>query len=322
MQGVTIFNDGIEAPNVVYRVVAGQGIALTGQQEIFIQNDGVLSLQGQTGAITLTEGDGISINGTTISLDETALLRLNSPATSGGTNQQGLQNAFRNIIVSGQNSIIASGADNLTFEAGSGIALVTDPNTKTVRILNTNTDGGSVAAGWQDIGSAVVLSTSSDFVGIGTANPTEALDVNGNLRVRGQLVDSTGQTGTAGQVLVATVNGFAWGTVDTVNPGTAFVNGGNTLGEPGILGTGDAQPLTFITSGIPRITIAATGNIGVGTTTPQASLDIAGSTRLRGALQDGTGAPGTSGSILLSTGTLVPEPSGEVSPVQSAERLS
>lgn len=298
VQGVTIFNDGIEAPNVVYRVTAGPGITLNGQQEVLIQNDGVLSLQGQTGAVTLTEGDGISIDGTTISLDEDALDSLGSRSSGSG-----LQNAFRNIIISGQNSIVASGADNLTFEAGDGIALVTDPTTKTVRIVNTNTDGGTVAAGWEDIGSAIVLTTETDLVGIGTSVPTAALDVSGDLRLRGRLVDSNNFSGITGEVLVASVNGVAWGTVESAISGTAFVNGGNAFGVPAVLGTADAQSLTIMTSSSPRMTVAAAGNNGIGTTAPTAALDIDGTVRLRGALRDGTNSTGSSGNVLLSTST-------------------
>jgi hypothetical protein len=297
VQGVTIFNDGIEAPNVVYRVTAGDGISLSGQQEVLIQNNGVLSLQGQTGAVTLTPGEGISIDGTTISLDEESRNALGSQPSAG------VQNAFRTLLISGQNSITASGADNLTFEAGAGIQLITDPTTKTVRIVNTNTSGGSVAAGWEDTGSAVVLSTDSDFVGIGTSVPTAALDVSGNLRLRGRLVDSNNFTGVPGEVLVASVNGVAWGTVESAISGTAFVNGGNAFGVPAVLGTADAQNLTIMTSSTPRMTIAAAGNIGIGTTSPTATLDIDGTVRLRGALRDGTNSTGSSGNVLLSTST-------------------
>jgi hypothetical protein len=65
----------------------------------------------------------------------------------------------------------------------------------------------------------------------------------------------------------------------------AFIQGGNSFGAPAVLGTNDNQNLQLETSNSVRMTIiSSSGNIGIGTTTPFALLDISGSTIIRGAL--------------------------------------
>lgn len=50
-------------------------------------------------------------------------------------------------------------------------------------------------------------------------------------------------------------------------------NGGNALGAAMTIGTNDANELNFETAGIPRVTIDATGNMGVGVTNPNAVFE-------------------------------------------------
>ncbi len=55
-----------------------------------------------------------------------------------------------------------------------------------------------------------------------------------------------------------------------------FIQGGNTFGELGILGTLDNFGLSFITNGSERIRVDTLGNIGIGTSTPESKLNIVG----------------------------------------------
>lgn len=70
----------------------------------------------------ITVGTNLTLTGTTLSANQ--------------------QDAFRSIVVAGQNTIYASGADNLELIAGSNITLTTDDTLKTVTIDATGGGGG------------------------------------------------------------------------------------------------------------------------------------------------------------------------------------
>jgi len=69
----------------------------------------------------------------------------------------------------------------------------------------------------------------------------------------------------------------------------AFIQNGNSFGATAVLGTNDTQNLVLETSGSTRLFISSSGNVGVGITTPSASLHVAGDIRLASAA-DGTNA--------------------------------
>jgi hypothetical protein len=73
------------------------------------------------------------------------------------------------------------------------------------------------------------------------------------------------------------------GPVGPLNTGS-FVQGGNSFGATGILGTNDNQSLGIETNGLIRMFISSSGNIGIGKTTPNARLDISGSAIISGSL--------------------------------------
>jgi hypothetical protein len=72
-------------------------------------------------------------------------------------------------------------------------------------------------------------------VGIGTTGPSEKLHVSGNLRLTGSFKDSSGDSGTAGQVLSSTGTGTNW--INNTAAGITGVTAGNGLTGGGTSGT-------------------------------------------------------------------------------------
>jgi hypothetical protein len=85
---------------------------------------------------------------------------------------------------------------------------------------------------------------------------------------------------------LAIVNGVLTATATTSN---AFQQGGNTFGNAATLGTLDANPLSFITNSIARMTIDAAGSVAIGTSTSASLLTIGGSARADTFIAAGTG---------------------------------
>jgi len=122
---------------------------------------GVLTIQGQSGAVTLLEGSGISLTGLTIANDDK------------GSDQS----IYKNIKVGSTTLAASSNNDTLTFAAGDNITLSTDTTNKKITI---NASQPSVtASGWTDDGTVIRLTTSTDTVGIGTTAPSGVFDVGG-----------------------------------------------------------------------------------------------------------------------------------------------
>ncbi len=167
VRGDAVFEAGITGPNIINAVSVGAGLASTGGQSPTLSNTGVLSLAGQTGAITLSAGDGIEIDGLTIS------------STITDTDDQ---NIFSTITAGGSSFSAGSTGDTITFAAGNGIILSTNTSTKTITITGTAT-----SSPWTESANSVYLTNSTGNVGIGTSTPTEKLVVSGNILASGSL---------------------------------------------------------------------------------------------------------------------------------------
>ncbi len=112
------------------------------------------------------------------------------------------------------------------------------------------------------VNNQLYVETTAGNVGIGTTAPQAALDVAGASGIRAtQICDETG----ANCKDIST--GWAGGIGDVVNGGQ---NGALTVG------TNDATALTLETTNVARLTVKATGEVGVGTVTPRAAFEVAG----------------------------------------------
>ncbi len=219
----------------------GNGLAVQGQT---LENTGVLSLQGQTGNVTLSGGDGIGISGTTIT---------NTGVTGiiGTANQVSVSSSTGEVIVSLPQDIAPSSSP--TFASLTADSLIARPSATILTI-------GSSDKTLELQGSSTTLSqTSGGFTSTLAFNAPSA----------DQTITLPDESGTI--CLQGSTN---CGFLPSSSP--AFFQNGNSFGTLATLGTNDTNALAFETSGVERARISATGDVGIGTMGPGYKLDVAG----------------------------------------------
>jgi hypothetical protein len=166
-----------------------------------------------------------------------------------------------------------------TKTAPSGTVVGTsDSQTLTNKTLTSPTINGSVATtGLNFDSNTLVIDATNNRVGVGVASPTQALSVLGNILGR---TGSAANTNSDFRLLAGAYTGNA-GTIVTYDG----VSGSNTINYGG--GTVQGEPATthiFLTgtsgslgSGTERMRLDASGNLGIGITSPAARLVSAGS---------------------------------------------
>ena len=130
--------------------------------------------------------------------------------------------------------------------------------------------GGSSSVGWSRTGTNVYLTTSTDWVGIGTTTPTQALHVQGNAYISGNIVTGGTMTTNVG--------------ASNVSAGTF----GTTAGKGNYTFEGAAT-----TNAVLKVD-ATNERVGVGTASPSYTLDVNGIINAATAFRVGGAAPSTS----------------------------
>ncbi len=164
----------------------------------------------------------------------------------------------------------------LTNQAGEGIAVsgahgTTISNTGVTSLNgqagNLSLQGTPNQINVTQAGSTAILSTPQDIAT--TSSPTFA-----NQNVVGNTTTDTLAIQTSG-----TQNGHALCDISNncnySGAGSSFVQGGNSFGMTATLGTNDNQSLNLETNGTTKMTVLTNGNVGIGTATPNARLQLA-----------------------------------------------
>jgi hypothetical protein len=127
-------------------------------------------------------------------------------------------------------------------------------------------------------------------IGIGTTTPWSKLEVAGQIKI-------TGGVPWLGKILISDATGLAsWSNAPTLVNTWNIVGNSGTVAGTNFLGTTDNNDLVFKTNSVEFMRALASGNVGIGTTTPWSKLEVAWQIKITG------GTPGL-GKILTSDAT-------------------
>lgn len=238
------YNTGVSAPAAAARFVAQtEGVAMT-MEALSSTYTNAGARQANAGALISSGAGGMSLGTTT------------TAAGGGGIRfyTGGLGNQRMSINLGGNVAIGAYDARNLLDVAGPGARALFDDKTANAMLRIMPLDPAYVVIDArnsnQDAALNLSLQPSGGNVGIGLLVPAARLDVNGDLKVAGPINAGTA-TVTAGALISATSGGLSAGS----SAGDVRLYAGNLSGE--------------------RLHItAASGNVGIGTSLPNASLHV------------------------------------------------
>lgn len=194
------------------QILLGSGLNVTGNQ---LSNGGVLSVQGQTGDVTLSAGPGIVINGTTFSNSGVLSVASGSPNVTVGSDGSG------NVTISvsgtpGSGTVTSSGGTAGSIPLFTGSQNIENSIITQSGLTVTITGDLSVVTGGLSLSTALTVSNG----GTGATS----LAANGVLVGQGTAAISSVATGTAGLCLLSTAGTPVWAACPTGN-GVASLNG-------------------------------------------------------------------------------------------------
>lgn len=260
-------NNTTGGQSVVFKTAAGTGVTVANGQSAFLYCDGtnvVEAFSAFSGNLTLSGG---TTNGVAY-LNGSKVLTTGSALTFDGTTL----GAARAIFTAADNSYATA------FNATNGnLRIIPYDNNYNGTVLIAYTANyvgyGSLASDalnyrWYTSGTEQMRLTSTGL-GIGTSSPGGKLEVAGNARVRDTLVMQRSSSSMYLSVL----------------------NYGNTLGGAKTdnlsFGNAGAGDILFWANGLERMRLDASGNVGIGTSSPAARLHVSGGVTRVQATSDG-----------------------------------
>ena len=266
-------------------VTTSGGVVVTTGNDYKIDTTSVLT--------STTLGSGV-VNSSLTSVGTLARLVVTGVTTSGGVNVTTGNTYQINGTSVLSNNTLGSGVVNSSLTS---VGTLTQINVSGISTHQSTTIiGGGTSTGTANQVLQVTGISSGAYIGgnlgIAITNPSQPLDVNGNVRFRAALIDNNGVTGAASSVLTAGTGGqLVWAPI--VSGGGAAIAGINvTQDDTGIrfplLASGTNATTTAQYVDTTALVYNTLSNcLGIGSTNPTSRLDIIGDIRVSGIVTAG-----------------------------------